>query len=137
VIVVSRGDDTLLDLGGRPGWHFPQDPDGTWAGSYPADSEQAIVHLETLRARGGDFLLFPSTAFWWLEHYHGFREHLEERFPVVHRDACCVIYALREPKSNGHMPRGDGTGASGERPAEQERSSSLARPAFSGITASS
>ena len=99
VLVASRGDDTLLRFeGGRQGWHFPQDDAGVYAGHYPADSAAAIAHLESLRAKGADFLLFPSTALWWLDHYDAFRRHLEERYRVVFRqDDTCLILALDSP----------------------------------------
>jgi len=101
VIVVSRGDETLLDLGdGRRGWHFPQDEEGIYAGYYPADSAQAISQLERLRSRGAEFLLFPETAFWWLEHYEGLRKHLEERYQLLVRQGeTCLIYALHESET--------------------------------------
>lgn len=97
VIVVSKGDDNLLDLDGRPSWHFPQDLTGAFSGYYPADSEAAIAHLESLRARGGQFLLFPSTAAWWLEHYIGLREHLRSHYRLlVDWKDTCLIFDLRE-----------------------------------------
>src|SRR5439155_4204046 len=65
VLVVSKGDDALLDLGVRTAWHFPQDDRGAYAGFHPADSTAAIAHLEALRARGGQYLLIPSTSLWW------------------------------------------------------------------------
>ena len=50
VLVVSNGDDELLELGAsRRGWHFPQIEDGTYAGHHPGDSAEAIAHLEALR----------------------------------------------------------------------------------------
>jgi GT2 family glycosyltransferase len=45
VIVVSKGDDKLLELDGLKGLHFPQTEDGCYAGHYPADSSNAIAHL--------------------------------------------------------------------------------------------
>src|SRR5207237_350186 len=69
LLAVSRGDEDLVRLDGRPGWHFPCTPEGAYASQHPVDSEEAIRHLEELRGQGADFLLFPSTAFWWLEHY--------------------------------------------------------------------
>jgi len=96
VMVVNRGDARLLNFDDREGWHFPQDPSGTYAGFYPADSEAAISHLETLRAHGGKFLVFPSTASWWLEHYEGLRVHLETHYRRAWSDRCCVIYDLGE-----------------------------------------
>jgi hypothetical protein len=95
IIVASKGDDALLCFECRRGWHFPQTDTGVYAGHYPADSAAAIAHLEALRATGGDFLLFPQTALWWLEHYSAFGQHLEYRYRVVaSRDDTCVIFAL-------------------------------------------
>ncbi|HEY3186736.1 MAG TPA: hypothetical protein VGJ70_04650 [Solirubrobacteraceae bacterium] len=95
VVVVSRGDDDLLDLGGRRAGHFPQLPGGTYAGSHPADSRTAIAHLEELRRQGAAFLVLPSTAFWWLEHYAEFARHLEAHHRLIARDdAACLIFAL-------------------------------------------
>jgi glycosyltransferase involved in cell wall biosynthesis len=93
VLVVSRGDDELLKLDGRTAWHFPRNVDGLYAGYNPADSAAAIAHLEELRAQGAEFLLFPATALWWLEHYAEFRRYLESRYPVVVRQTdSCVIF---------------------------------------------
>jgi GT2 family glycosyltransferase len=98
VVVVSKGDDDLLDLGGRRAWHFPRADSGMYAGHYPADSAEAIAHLEDLKSSGGDFLLFPCTALWWLEHYREFAHHLRSHYPVAawHEDTC-MLFALREP----------------------------------------
>jgi len=35
VVVVSKGDEGMLDLYGRKGWHFPQDADGGYLWYYP------------------------------------------------------------------------------------------------------
>jgi hypothetical protein len=97
VIVASGGDDQLLDLHGRRGWHFPQAADGAYAGYHPAGSTAAIAQLEALRSKGGEFLLFPSTALWWLEHYPEFARHLESRYRlVVSQEDTCLIYDLSE-----------------------------------------
>jgi GT2 family glycosyltransferase len=95
VLVISRGDEELLRLNGRRAEHFPQAEDGAWAGHHPADSEEAIAHLESLRARGAEFLVVPPTYLWWLRHYEGLREHLERRCePVVSDDRAGAIYRL-------------------------------------------
>jgi GT2 family glycosyltransferase len=101
VVVVSRGDEALIELGdGRRGWHFPQEEGGVYAGYYPADGAEAIAHLEELRFRGGEFLLFPETSFWWLEHYGGFREYLKDRYRLlVRREETCLIFDLRGPEA--------------------------------------
>ncbi|MFL5241593.1 MAG: glycosyltransferase [Gemmataceae bacterium] len=96
VLVVSRGDEDLLQLGERQAWHFPRTDGGAYAGHHPANSAAAIAHLEALRAKGAEFLLFPKTALWWLEYYLGFKKHLEQRYSkLVDHDEACVIFALR------------------------------------------
>ena len=95
VLVVSKGDEDLLQLDGRQGWHFPQTETGIFAGQHPIDSNHAIAHLEALRARGAAFLLFPETAFWWLDYYATFVEYLDRFYTrVVHQHDACRIYAL-------------------------------------------
>lgn len=93
VLVVSRGDRELVALGDRPAGHFPQDPDGGYLGHHPRDSEDAIAQLEALREAGAGYLVLPATAYWWLDHYRGFAEHLRDRYPVADRGVCS-IYAL-------------------------------------------
>jgi GT2 family glycosyltransferase len=96
VVVVSKGDEELLELEGRPAWHFPRGPDGGYAGYNPADSAGAISHLEELRAAGGQYLLLPGTALWWLDFYADFRRHLESRYRlVVRQDDVCIIFELQ------------------------------------------
>jgi GT2 family glycosyltransferase len=96
VLVVSKGDDDLLALGGRSATHFPQ-LGGTYAGHHPADGTEAITHLEALRGAGrAEFLLFPKTSFWWLEYYSDLRRYLDEHFTLaVSDEETCVIYSLR------------------------------------------
>lgn len=96
VLVVSRGDGALLDLGDRRGWHFPQGEGGVYAGHHPGDSAEAIAHLEELRARGGEYLVFPEPSFWWLDFYGGFRSHLDRNYRQVWQDSTCVVYRLAE-----------------------------------------
>jgi GT2 family glycosyltransferase len=97
MIVTSKGDEELLDLYGRQAWHFPQALDGTYSGSYPTDGTAVIAHLEALRARGGDYLIFPAPALWWLDSYPKFALHLEQNYPVIFREeATCVIFRLQK-----------------------------------------
>ena len=95
-VVVSRGDEQLLQLDGRPAWHFPRLPDGQYAGEYPADSAEAIAQLEQLRANGAGYLVLPSTAFWWLDFYEDLDRYLEERCEAVVANSDCRIYRLVE-----------------------------------------
>jgi GT2 family glycosyltransferase len=100
VLVVSRGDDALLELESRQARHFPASAEGSWAGYHPATSEDAVTQLEAMRAEGGEFLLLPSTGLWWLDHYREFGEHLEANYPVLVRDTdACVIYSLNGSKT--------------------------------------
>ena len=95
VLVVSRGDDELLKLQVGSASHFPRTPDGLYAGHHPESSEEAIPHLEELRAAGAEYIVFPATSQWWLEHYEGFRDHLERiGVAVLHEDGLGVVYAL-------------------------------------------
>jgi hypothetical protein len=105
VLVVSKGDGHLLRLGGRRGWHFPQMENGEYAGHHPGSSEEAIEQLERLRNAGANYLLFPSTAFWWFGHYESLARHLTERYELVLSSPdTCVIFAL-----DGHVA-GNGVG---------------------------
>jgi GT2 family glycosyltransferase len=99
VLVVSKGDPELLRLGGRAARHFPAEADGTWAGHHPADSAEAVASLEAMREAGGQFIVFPRTGMWWLEHYEGLQQHLESRYDAVVRDDVCVIFALNGRRS--------------------------------------
>lgn len=92
VLVVSRGDEELLDLAGREARHFPQGAAGGYAGYYPADSDEAIAHLEQLRQTGAEYVVFPATSLWWLEHYARLQQHLETEFGAIARDDSCLIY---------------------------------------------
>jgi glycosyltransferase involved in cell wall biosynthesis len=97
VLVASRGDDALLALDERRGWHFPRDRDGRYAGHYPADSDAAIAHLEELRGQGATHLVLPQTAFWWLSHYAGLRDHLDGAFRQIRSDEHVIVYDLSGP----------------------------------------
>ena len=105
VLVVSRGDEELVAVPERQAWHFPQADDGAYAGHHPGTSAEAIAHLERLRERGASHLLFPYTAFWWLEYYSGLRSHLAERYREIFRDDSCLLYSLQDAPLEGDRPR--------------------------------
>jgi GT2 family glycosyltransferase len=99
VLVVSRGDDELLQLEGRRAWHFPGDERGEYAGYHPADSSEAIEVLEAQRAAGAGYIVFPDAGAWWLEHYDGLRRHLDDRYLRRLSDpGTCVIFDLTKPE---------------------------------------
>jgi GT2 family glycosyltransferase len=96
VLVVSKGDGALTDFQEHRGWHFPQTNTGAYAGYHPADSSDAIAHLEVLRSRGAEFFVFPKTSLWWLEHYAQLKSHLDRRYRLAFQEASsCCIYDLR------------------------------------------
>jgi 2-polyprenyl-3-methyl-5-hydroxy-6-metoxy-1,4-benzoquinol methylase/spore maturation protein CgeB len=128
VLVISKGDDELLKLDGRLGWHFPQTTGGVYAGFHPANSAEAIAHLETLRGKGAEYLLVPGTSFWWLDFYTEFRRHLESNYRLLtYNEEACLIFSLNpmrperkpllalslqtETHSNGVKPKGLGAPA--------------------------
>jgi GT2 family glycosyltransferase len=100
VAVVSKGDEDLVRRNGRRLWHFPQTDLQAYAGHHPADSAAAIAHLEQVRSRGAQFILFPATARWWLDHYTQLAEYLARRYrQVFSRDDVGVIFDLRRARA--------------------------------------
>jgi len=97
VMVVSKGDQNLLQFEGRTGCHFPETDTGVYVGYHPGDSAAAIAALEAAIGRGHQYLLFPGTSLWWLDHYDGFRTHLDARYPRLWSDRQCVLYDVRRP----------------------------------------
>ena len=78
--------------------------DGTYLGHHPANSEAAIVHLQSMRALGATHFVLPEPSRWWLDHYAELSHHLETRCRVLFRnDDICRIYSLVD------RPRGAGT----------------------------
>jgi len=104
-LVASHGDETLIELDGRVGGHFPQDRDGGWGGFHPSDSESAITHLEALRERGAAYFALPAAQFWWLHFYAEFARHLDQQYRRVHADAHTIVYDLRSRRP-GVVPSG-------------------------------
>jgi hypothetical protein len=95
IVVISKGDEDLVDFRGPLAWHFPRAVNGKFAGCYPANSHEAIGHLEQLRHQGADYLLIPSTSFWWLEFYSDFTAHLQQKYRITtFQEEVCLIYRL-------------------------------------------
>lgn len=97
VIVASRGDEDLVSLPGYRAWHFPQTDNGAYAGHHPANSADAIRHLRHLQRRGAQYLVFPWTSRWWLDHYTDFAAHLCGAHELrVSDEGVGLVFALRE-----------------------------------------
>jgi GT2 family glycosyltransferase len=94
VAVVSRGDDELVDIDDRTGWHFPEDDDGRWAGHHPADSDAAVEAMASAIRRGATHLVIPTCSLWWLDHYQGFAAYLSSIHVRQHTDDDCIVFAL-------------------------------------------
>jgi hypothetical protein len=94
VLIVSRGDESIIDFENRRGEHFPQTADGVYAGHHPPDSADAIARLEALRATGAEYLVIPATSAWWLAHYDEFATYLDRYTRVEADDGTYVAYAL-------------------------------------------
>lgn len=95
VAFISKGDQSLVEIAGYDGWHFPMDKTGAYAGYHPRTSEEAIVHLNELIRQGAQYLVIPSTAYWWLDHYTEFSGHLDTHFSLASNlEKACRIYGL-------------------------------------------
>ena len=110
VLVVSKGDDALLRMEGRLTQHFPQGPDGRYAGYHPADSAAALAELERLAGKGAEFLVIPATSLWWLEHYHEFAERLGDTF-IFRDETVGAICALPQGKAASSISAGSPSSA--------------------------
>ncbi len=91
VLVISKGDDDLVELGGRNALHFPQDSTGDYAGHHPSGSEEAIAGLERMRESGAQFLVIPAASSWWLDHYAEFASHLAGYRTVLDGPHCRIV----------------------------------------------
>jgi hypothetical protein len=60
--------------------HFPRAEGGRHLGHHPATGRDAVRALEELRELGAEYLVFPDTERWWLDHY----EELAERLYGTH-----------------------------------------------------
>jgi len=91
VLVVSRGDRELLDLGEIEAGHFPQDAEGRYLGHHPHDSADALAQLEAQRQVGAGYLVLPATSYWWLDHYEGFADHLRSHCAATELGFCTIF----------------------------------------------
>jgi hypothetical protein len=112
VLIVSKGDDELVDLSGRRGWHFPRAINGLYAGCYPADSKEAVEHLRQLQSEGAEYLVIPSPSYWWLEFYRGLTRHLERKHRLAaFLEGVCIVFKLldvAEEAEDGCSPAANG-----------------------------
>jgi hypothetical protein len=60
----------------------------------PADDSEAIRELERLRRSGANFVVFGWPAFWWLDYYAGFRNHLGSHYRRLIDNDRLVVFDL-------------------------------------------
>jgi hypothetical protein len=62
----------------------------------PVDDAQAIGELARLHKAGARYLAFAWPAFWWVQHYAGFYEHVREKFHLVLKDNRLLVFDLSD-----------------------------------------
>jgi GT2 family glycosyltransferase len=94
VLIVSKGDERLLEVEDLCAWHFPRLSDGSWPGHHPADSAEVLAGLEELCAQGAEYIVFPGPTLWWLDFYEELAERLDGH--AIFSNEACAIYSLAE-----------------------------------------
>ena len=64
----------------------------------PSDSQTAIDAIERLRSGGARYLIFAWPAFWWLEYYPEFSEHLRANYHSVLQNDRLLVMKLSSSK---------------------------------------
>lgn len=72
---------------------FPEQ--GGEYGGPPADAAAAIAECERLRQSGVAYLAFAWPAFWWLDYYEQFRQHLQDHYRQAFQNDRVVVFDLR------------------------------------------
>lgn len=92
-ILVDEG-NLGLDVGRRGRVRSLIERDGLDWGA-PEDDSAAITAVENHRHEGAAFFVLAWPAFWWFEHYLGFRDYVVDRFRCVVKSEHVVIFDLR------------------------------------------
>jgi glycosyltransferase involved in cell wall biosynthesis len=79
-------------LRGRRRFLFIEEDGEFWG--FPADDAMAIWHLELLRTRGAEYIVFPWPYLWWLEYYRGFVAYLRSHYRLRVMDDRVVVFEL-------------------------------------------
>ena len=64
-------------------------------------------------SQGAQYLVFPETAFWWLDYYGDLKEHLEGRYRLLSASESCQIYDIRASRAPGTQEGGAAPGEEG------------------------
>ena len=98
VIVLSGGQQQLLNLDGRTAWHFPQTEDGRPTPDPPGTFSEALAALERLRQQGGSYLLIPFPQYWWLDHFPEFGRYVNQSCRLIAtKDEVGMLVSLDAP----------------------------------------
>jgi hypothetical protein len=85
------GTDPVVE--GRRRIPFPEQGGLYWGP--PTDDEAAITELERQRVRGADAFVVAWPAFWWLQYYQGFADHLRTSCRCLLENERIVVFDLR------------------------------------------
>ena len=94
VLLLTSGDDALVQIEERTVWHFPCDEGGQFVSGRPQDGAEAIAQVSKLQARGATHIAFPEPELWWLDHYSGLAAFLESSGELISRSEPGVVYSL-------------------------------------------
>jgi hypothetical protein len=88
------------EIGGRPRLPFVE-RGGAYAGP-PIDDRHAVDELERLRRAGAETFAFAWPTFWWLDHYTGLKQHLQQHYRCVLQNERLIAFDLRSPGETPH-----------------------------------
>ena len=101
VLIVNPGDDELLaDRRPLPRGTSPAPTTVRMPVTTPPTAATQSRGLRPERARGADYIVFPATGSWWLEHYEGLRQHLDKRYDLsspLNPESCVIFHLAGDP----------------------------------------
>ena len=103
--VISKGDERLVQVPSGTARHFPGNPNGSFVWYHPAGDQEAIAALAADEAAGLTHLIVPESAFWWLDHYVGFKRYLDEHYHLVPTSSANVfVFENTRHATQPHQP---------------------------------
>ena len=91
------------DFEGRRVWPFTERNGVYWG---PPDEATAVEELERLRAFGAEFIVFPWSAFYWLDHYTELNDYLQRRRCLLQNSRLLIFGLEAMPESVPAAERG-------------------------------